>query len=122
MIEHARKQKWVPYPLLNDVQALCDARKPWGHWRESFESESIQRRTLEASMGHVLEDDFNATRRRLLARAAHVSATTAMRLYFGNCRGGPHLGTQAEWAGANRRQPWHSASRGVESARTVVAL
>ena len=93
LIDHVRKRDWVPAPLLDDVQALCEARKPWGHWREPFEPGSIQRRTIETLMGQLFEEDFETARERILAEEAHASARTAMRLYFGNYRGGPHLGT-----------------------------
>lgn len=93
LIDHVRTQDWVPSSLLDDVQTLCEVRKPWGHWREPFEPGSIQRRTIEA-MGQLQEGDFDSAREQLLAQEAHESAVTALRLYFGNYRGGPYLGTE----------------------------
>jgi len=52
LIKHVRNQGRVPEDLLNEVNVLCEARKPYGHFRHPFDKGTIGRQVAVA-----LEDE-----------------------------------------------------------------
>lgn len=82
IIKHVRKEGLVPDDLLDDVQTLCDARKPYGHWRRPFDPGTLGRSVSEA-LRHDGDGDPLVIRERLLSQAALQAVTTALLLYFG---------------------------------------
>ncbi len=89
IIKHVRKQGWVPGDVLDDVDVLCEARKPWGHWRLPFDAGTIGRQVAEALEAEQWVSDPEVMRERLLSREALRAATTTLRLYFGDYARGP---------------------------------
>lgn len=88
IVKYVRKQGWVPADVLDDVEVLCEARKPYGHWRRPFDPGTLGRQIADELEQGSDEDPFEL-RERILAREAHRSARTALRLYFGNYARGP---------------------------------
>jgi hypothetical protein len=88
-VRHIRKQGWVPADVLDDVEVLCEARKPYGHWRRPFEPGTVGRQIADELQQQGGDVDPVELRERILAQEAHRSATTALRLYFGNYARGP---------------------------------
>ena len=92
LIRHIRQQGWVPDDLLDDVEVLCEARKPYGHWRRPLDPGTIGRQVAEALRQEGWEADPEAIRARILSQEALRSARTTMRLYFGDFARGPFAG------------------------------
>lgn len=44
IVKHVREKGWVPADVLDDVEVLCEARKPYGHWRRRFERGTLDAR------------------------------------------------------------------------------
>lgn len=83
LISHCRDQRLVDPRLLDDVQTLCDERKPYGHWRQPLAEGALQRVVFDAQdrgdLRHpdlVIEDH--------LGDLALRSARTALRVHFGD--------------------------------------
>jgi hypothetical protein len=89
LVEHVREQGWVPDDLLNDVQLLCEARKPYGHWRRPLDPATIGRLVGDALRQEGWEADPHELRARILSQEALRSARTTLRLYFGDFARGP---------------------------------
>lgn len=89
---HVRKQGWVPTDLLNDVDVLCEARKPYGHFRRPFDAGTIGRQVADALVEEGWEADPTAVRQRILSQEALRAARTTLRLYFGDYARGPFEG------------------------------
>lgn len=87
IIQHVREQGWAPADVLDDVETLCEARKPYGHWRRPFDPGTLGSQIAEALLRSG--EDPAALRKRILAQEAHRSARTALRLYFGDYAKGP---------------------------------
>ena len=89
LIEHVRKHALVSADLLNEVEVLCEARKPYGHWRLPFDPGTIGREVADALDEESWETDPEETRQRILSQKALHAATTALLLYFGDYARGP---------------------------------
>lgn len=90
IIKHVREQGWVPTDALDDVDRLCEARKPWGHWRLPFDVGTIGWQvadTLDEAGGWG--EDPAEVREQILSREALRASTTTLRLYLGNYGMGP---------------------------------
>jgi hypothetical protein len=92
LIEHVRAQEWVPEDLLDEVDWLCEARKPYGHFRFPLDDGTIGRQVAEALDDEGWEADPMAVQQQILSQHALQSARTALRLYFGDFFGGPYTG------------------------------
>jgi hypothetical protein len=88
IVKHVRKQGWVPDDMLDDLEVLCEARKPYGHWRRPFDPGTLGRQIADELQKGRGVDPFKL-RERILAEEARRSATTALRLYFGDYAQGP---------------------------------
>jgi len=89
IVSHVRKQGWVPADVLAEVQVLCEARKPYGHWRRPFDPGTLGRQIADELQQEGSDEDPHELRERILAQEAHRSARTALRLYFGDYDKGP---------------------------------
>jgi hypothetical protein len=89
LIAHVRTQGWVPGDLLDDVWRLCEARKPYGHWRGPMDPGTLGRQVAEHLVACGWDVDPLALRERLLSQEALRSARTALRLYYGDFARGP---------------------------------
>jgi hypothetical protein len=89
LIKHVRTQGWVPKDVLGEVAVLCEARKPYGHFRRPFEAGTIDRDVAEALKESGWEVDPMVVKQQILSRTAHHAAVTTMRLYFGDYARGP---------------------------------
>ena len=89
LLGEARKLDLLPPDLIDEVQGVADARKPYGHWRSAIHDESLlQRVRIEAEMTGNL-DRANLFER-LVVRDATQAMLTTIRLYFGSYGlGGP---------------------------------
>jgi hypothetical protein len=47
IVSHVRKQGWVPSDVLAEVEVLCEARKPYGHWRRPFDPGTLGRQIAD---------------------------------------------------------------------------
>jgi hypothetical protein len=90
LITHVRRQGWVPADLLDAVQVLCEARKPYGHFRFPFDAGTIGRQVAEALEDEGWGADPMTVRERILSQEALQSARTTLRLYFGDFARGPY--------------------------------
>lgn len=88
IVKHVREEGWVPVDVLDDVEVLCEARKPYGHWRRPFDPGTLGRHVAD-ELEQFPDRDPLELREQLLAREAHRSAVTALRLYFGDYAKGP---------------------------------
>ncbi len=95
LIGHVRRQGWIEPDVLDDVAALSERRKPFGHWRRPLDAGTPGRRMADSVMAGNDEPDELAMR--LLAGDAHAAATTALRVYFGNYFGGPFAPASTSW-------------------------
>jgi hypothetical protein len=89
LIKHVRTQGWVQEDVLDEVAVLCEARKPYGHFRRPFDAGTIGRDVAEALTRSGWEADPMVVRRHVLSRSAHHAAVTTLRLYFGGLRSRP---------------------------------
>jgi len=89
IVKHVREQGWVPVDVLDHVEVLCEARKPYGHWRRPFDPGTPGRLIADELKQLPDDEDPLELRERILAQEAHRSARTALRLYFGNYARGP---------------------------------
>lgn len=89
LIGHVREQGWVPDELLDDASQLCEARKPYGHWRGPMDPGTLGRQVAEGMVTGDWGGDPLALRERLLSQEALRSARTALRLYYGDFGRGP---------------------------------
>ncbi len=89
IIKHVREQGWVPSDVLDDVETLCEARKPWGHWRLPFDVGTIGRQVGDALEASGWDADAAEIRQQILGVEALRAATTTLRLYLGNYGMGP---------------------------------
>lgn len=89
IIKHVREHGWVPADVLADVNVLCEARKPWGHWRLPFDAGTIGRQVADTLEESGWGEDPAEVRQRILSAEALRAATTALRLYLGNHPRGP---------------------------------
>ncbi len=92
LIGHVREQGWVPTDLLDAVQVLCEARKPYGHFRRPFYKGTIGRQVADALVEEGWDADPMAVRQRILSEEALRSTRTTLRLYFGDYARGPFEG------------------------------
>lgn len=92
LIKHVGVQGWVPEDLLDEVDVLCEARKPYGHFRFPLDPGTIARQVAVALESEGWEADPMAVRERILSQAALQAARTALRLYYGDFFGGPYEG------------------------------
>jgi hypothetical protein len=81
LIEHHRDQHLVPSDLLDQMQHVCDARKPLGHWRLPMDEGSLERVGYEA---HLRGGHWQEAQNIYVAKVALLCAQTAVRGYFGN--------------------------------------
>ena len=88
-ISHVRKAGRVPNEELDEVEWLCEARKPYGHWRLPLDSGTIGRAVAEA-LRAGMEDDPFVIRERILSQNALRGARAALLLYFGDHARGPY--------------------------------
>ncbi len=86
LLGHVRKQGWIEADVLDDVAALSERRKPFGHWRRPLDPGTPGRRVLDQL---ISDDEPEWVTMRLLAEDARLAATTALRVYFGNYFRGP---------------------------------
>ncbi len=101
LIAHCRDQHLVDPLLLDDVQTLCDERKPYGHWRQPLAEGALQRVVFDAQdrgdnrhPDLVIEDH--------LGDLALRSARTALRVHYGDLldpRKFDALGSQVDTVG-----------------------
>lgn len=84
LIAHVGEQGWVPADLLDEVTVLCEARKPYGHYRRPFEEGTISRLVAEALCIKGADVNPTALREQILSQEALRSARTALTLYFGD--------------------------------------
>ena len=89
IIDHIRQEGWVPAEVLDETAVLCEARKPYGHWRLPFDPGTIGREVADALDAKGWEADPTAIRERILSQKALHAALTALRLYFGDYGRGP---------------------------------
>ncbi len=98
LIGHVRRQGWIEPDVLDDVAALSERRKPFGHWRRPLAAGTPGRRMADSvTAGNDEPDELTM---RLLAGDAHAAVTTALRVYFGTTLAGlspqaPPVGTEA---------------------------
>jgi len=78
---------WLPPELLEDVQALCELRKPYGHWRRPLDPGTIQHSVVSELEARGWEADPEDLREELLSNQALLAARTATRLYWGGFQG-----------------------------------
>ncbi len=90
-----RRQGWIDPDVLDDVAALSERRKPFGHWRRPLDAGTPGRRVADSVMAG--NDEPDELTMRLLAGDAHAAATTALRVYFGNYFGGPSAPASTSW-------------------------
>lgn len=88
LIGQLRKDRRVPADVLDAVTELCEARKPYGHWRLPFDPGTIGRAVAEALVAGD-DDDPTAIRERILSQNALQGVLAALRLYYGNYGWGP---------------------------------
>lgn len=83
LVKYCRKAHLVTESLLDDVDVLCEERKPYGHWRGPLEEGSLMKVVMDAQdQGDRTSPD--AIMERHLADLAHRSTLTAMRVHFGD--------------------------------------
>jgi len=63
------------------MQFVCDARKPFGHWRLPMDDGSLDRVGYEA---HVQGGDWQEAQDVYVAKSAVLCAQTAIRTHFGD--------------------------------------
>ena len=81
LIEHHREHGLVPAELLDQMQYVCDARKPFGHWRLPMVEGSLERVGYEA---HLHGGHWQEAQDAYVAKAALLCTQTAVRVYFGD--------------------------------------
>ena len=81
LIEHHRESELVAADLLDQIQFVCDARKPFGHWRLPMDDGSLERVGYEA---HLEGGQWQEAQDVYVAKSAVLCAQTAVRTYFGN--------------------------------------
>lgn len=81
LIEHHREEGLVVPSLLDQVQFVCDARKPFGHWRTPMEDGSLDRVGFDA---HLQGDHWQEAQEVYVAKSAVLCAQAAVRTYFGD--------------------------------------
>ena len=84
IIKYVREHGWVPDDVLDDVDVLCEARKPYGHWRQPFDAGTAGRQVGEALKANGWQSDPVEVRQRILSLEALRAARTTIRLYWGN--------------------------------------
>ena len=89
LIRQVRQQGWIPADLLDDVEVLCEARKPYGHWRRPMDPGTIGRQVAEALRHEGWDADPEPIQARILSQEALRAARTALRLYYGDFGRGP---------------------------------
>lgn len=83
LLAEAERQGLLPSQTIEDLRALTEARKPYGHWRSFTHDESLNsriRRESEAT-GHP---DYLNLMERLVVRDATKAIVTTTRLFFGS--------------------------------------
>lgn len=80
-ISHLREHELAPDLLLDQAQSVCDARKPFGHWREPLDAGTLERIGFDAYARGQSREESQA---RHTAQTAYLSARTAVRIYFGD--------------------------------------
>ena len=75
--------------MLDDVDVLCETRKPYGHWRRPLDTGTIGRQVAEVLEAEGWDADPVAVQQRILSQKALHAATTALRLYLGDHGRGP---------------------------------
>ncbi len=73
----------VTPPRSREVNVLCEARKPWGHWRLPFDAGTIGRQVADTLEESGWGADPAEVRRRILSAEALRAVTTALRLFLG---------------------------------------
>ncbi|MBZ5736068.1 hypothetical protein K8Z61_16355 [Nocardioides sp. TRM66260-LWL] len=81
LIGHHREHGLVDADLLDQMQFVCDARKPFGHWRLPMGEGSLERVGYEA---HVQGGHWREAQDVYVAKSAVLCAQTAIRTYFGD--------------------------------------
>ena len=81
LIEHRREHDLVTSALLDQTQYVCDARKPFGHWRLPLAEGSLDSVGYEA---HLQGGHWQDAQEAYAAEAAVLCTQTAIRVYFGD--------------------------------------
>jgi len=84
IIGFIREKALVPDPLLDEVQVLCERRKPFGHWRRPLDDGTVGRRVSDAVASGGWAADPHVLTQHLVAEDAAHAARTALALYYGN--------------------------------------
>lgn len=66
LIKHVRQQGWVSSDLLDDVEVLCEARKPYGHWRRPLDPGTLGRQVADVLRQEGWDVDPDAIRAQIL--------------------------------------------------------
>ena len=83
LINHLRVARLVRDELLDQVQWLCDERKPYGHWRRPLEPGALQRVVFDAQAAGIT-DHPEVIKERHVAQLAFIAARTTLRIHFGD--------------------------------------
>jgi hypothetical protein len=89
LIRHIRNANLVPSDLLDEVQVLCDRRKPLGHYRRPLAADTVARRVSNQLVLQDWDKDWDHVTQELLADDAAHAARTALALHFGDYFAGP---------------------------------
>lgn len=89
LIAHVREHRWVEADLLDSVTELCEARKPYDHFRLPFDTGTKGRQVADALVDEGWDADPRAVQERILSAHAFRSARTTLHLYFGDHVRGP---------------------------------
>jgi hypothetical protein len=89
LLTEAAKHNMLPPRLIDELRALANFRKPYGHWRSFIHEDSLNQRVLrEAEITGSVHSDRLVER--LIVRDATNAMLTTIRIYFGSYSlGGP---------------------------------
>lgn len=90
LLGEATKHHLLPTDLIEAVQQVADARKPYGHWRSAVHDESLMNRVRVEHEQTEGNTSYANLVQRLVVRDATQAMETTIRLYFGSYGlGGP---------------------------------
>ncbi|HET7328398.1 MAG TPA: hypothetical protein VFJ14_14055 [Nocardioidaceae bacterium] len=81
LVAHFRDSNLADPNLLDQVQHVCDARKPFGHWRLPMDAGSLTKVGYDA---YSAGGDCQEAQDVYVAKTAFLCAQTAVRVHFGD--------------------------------------
>lgn len=84
LIDYHREHNLVENALLDEVQRVCEARKPFGHWKLPLEPGSLPHVGMEAL---ARGEHFIEAQDAYVAKTAVLCIQTTVRVYFGDLWG-----------------------------------